>query len=120
MDASVNFQEENNIVTINVKGRINFSTVDKYFKTAQKIARSTNCHKYLLDHTETEFNNDYNLHTSGSELQQFGFNPNDKIAILITKNFNHSAEKNEVYNFVGWCDFKYFFSKSEAVDWLLQ
>jgi hypothetical protein len=116
----INYNPDKNYVSIKVNGKLNFKTAEQYSVEAAKLAHTKNCHKFLIDHTETKLNEGvYKLHTDGAALEKFGFKSEDKIAIVILRAEDNSPffEK-KVYD-VNWSNFKYFDNVKEAVDWIV-
>jgi hypothetical protein len=116
----INYNPDKNYVSIKVNGKLNFKTAEQYSVEAAKLAHTKNCHKFLIDHTETKLNEGvYKLHTDGAALEKFGFKSEDKIAIVILRAEDNSPffEK-KVYD-VNWSNFKYFDNVEEAVDWIV-
>ena len=121
MNYTVDYLPDKKLVSIKIKGRLNFHIVGEYSKEALKLARENDCTSFLLDHIETTRNPGItNLHTSGDELQQFGFKNTDRIAIVL-------GDHTEELDFPGseslnshWSIFKIFYSNDikEASDWL--
>ena len=62
----------------------------------------------------------YRLHTSGEELQEFGFIDKDRIAIIIANTRKNSDIPDASNQNSRFCIVKYFIEKhlSEAVTWL--
>lgn len=121
MEYTVDFLPDKNIVHIRVKGRLNFQLAQRYSKEAIKIARLNKCRCFILDHTETLLKDDVNkLHSSGEELQQFGFKNTDKIAIIVPQKSKNSIHYEALNENSRMSILKYFFSGdfSTANKWL--
>lgn len=122
MKYKIDYISEKNIIEIKISGRLNFKIAEQYSKEAVKLALLNDCSKFLFDHTETKIKpGTSNFHSTGDELQQFGFKETDKIAIVkvVTKqklNLNDSENKNS-----SWSNFRNFHSNNidEAYKWLL-
>jgi len=121
MNYSVDYLSDVDIVCIQVIGRMNFHSAEKYSKEAVNLARKNNCHNFLFDHRFTTFHGGtINFHTSEDEMQQFGFNNTDRIAIVLQKQKRNSTLVEKVNRNESWSIIKYFISgdKSEAIAWL--
>jgi Cft2 family RNA processing exonuclease len=112
MGYTINYLEGVQVVEVVFTGRMNFKIAEQYSKEAIKIARENNCHNFLIDHTKTKSN--VNIHSTGEELQQFGFDITDRIAIV----FKHGRSSDLVSQNSRWCESKYFGNASKAVNWL--
>ncbi|MBU0558395.1 MAG: hypothetical protein KJ799_14395 [Bacteroidetes bacterium] len=109
MDYTIDYMPDKNIVVIQMKGRLNFQIAEQYSREAVKLARQNNCTKFLLNHTETEIRAAVNkFHTTGHELQQFGFKSTDRIAIVVTNLASHSNLLKPENKNNTWCNFNYF------------
>ena len=121
MKYSVEYLNDQKVVSIKINGRLNFKSAEQYSKEAVKLAHLNDCNKFLFNHTETLFNGDgMNLHATGDELQQFGFKSDDHVAIIFVKNNQRSdLLKSESIN-GDWCKFKYFEGTNleKAFEWL--
>jgi hypothetical protein len=123
MGYTLDYLPDKDIISVKIKGRLNFQVAEKYSKAASKLAHKNECTKILIDHTETTLEQGiYKIHTSGDELQQFGFNNTDFIAIVVANeaidcNLQDSVSKNS-----HWSVIKYFYADQlkEAYDWLLE
>ena len=120
MSYIIEYEQDKKFVNIKVEGKLNFKLAEKYSVEALKLAHKNNCHKFLINHTETELEDSgiYKLHTDGAALEKFGFKPRDKIAILISgikddRLFFEKAEPD-----ANWSNFKYFGILEEALNWL--
>jgi hypothetical protein len=113
MEYSIRYNDENKIVEIKSTGRMNFKTAEQYSKDAIKVAHEHRCSKFLIDHFDTDLS--VNIHATGEELQQFGFQITDKIAIVI-KNGHSSLTVSQNSR---WSESKYFDNIEEAVTWLV-
>jgi hypothetical protein len=122
MEYLIDYLSDKNIVSVKIKGRLNFQLADQYSKEALKLARKNNCSRFLIDHTETNLEGPASkLHTNGDVLQQFGFKNTDSIAIVVAKkvdasNFPASEEGNAKLS-----SSKYFGNAKieDAIKWLL-
>ena len=112
MEYSIRYNEQNNIVEVKSVGRISFKTAEQYSKDAIKMAHEHNCFKFLIDHTETD--PAVNIHSTGEELQQFGFKITDRIALVAKTDHSSSI----VSQNSRWSQSKYFDNVSEAINWL--
>ena len=122
MGYSLEYITEEKIVSLKIMGRLNFKIAEKYSKEASKLAHKNNCTKILIDHTETSLHNGiYKIHTSGDEMQQFGFNNFDKIAVVISAEAVDSSIKEPAGKNSHWSLIKYFYADKlqEAYDWLI-
>ena len=91
MEYTINYLSDKNIVSVKIKGRLNFQLAEQYSKEALKLARKNDCRKFLFDHTETDVEGETSkLHTNGDVMQQFGFKNTDSIAIVVEKSVNAS------------------------------
>lgn len=121
MEYTVEYLEDEKIVQVKVKGRVNFQIAEQYSMEARKLAHEYNCKKYLINHSKTSLEaNIYKIHTDGDALEKFGFKHSDKIAIVISRDrddlrFSETTDAN-----VKWSNFKYFDSAKEAVRWLTE
>ena len=123
MKFMVDFLPERGVISVNIQGRLNYQVVEQYSKEAVKLARINKCSKFLLNHKEITLRKEMiNLHTTGDELQQFGYKNTDRVAILIgnkasVKNFQDLRNINS-----SWSSIKYFFSENtqDAFDWLME
>lgn len=121
MSYKMNYLDDKKIVQVNIQGRLNFETVQKYSIEAVKLAHEYNCSKFLINHTLTlPEAGGYKLHTDGDSLERFGFKNIDKIAIVIAnaKADDHfvKCEKSNVK----WCNFRYFTNITKAYNWLME
>ena len=120
MEYTVEYLEDNKIVQVKVKGRVNFQIAEQYSNEARKLAHEYKCKKYLINHSKTSLEaNIYKIHTDGDALEKFGFKNTDKIAIVISRDrddlrFSEATDAN-----VKWSTFKYFDSAKETVHWLI-
>jgi hypothetical protein len=123
MDYTLDYLSDEKIIRVKMKGRLNFQIAEQFSREAVKLARQNDCNKFLLDHTETNMSGGVNkIHTSGEELQEFGFRNTDKIAIVISNyDVNSSLLEPGSYN-SRWSSFKYFSADNiqEAHNWLLE
>ena len=119
MEYTVEYLEDEKIVQVKVKGRVNFQIAEQYSMEARKLAHEYNCKKYLINHSKTSLEaNIYKRHTDGDALEKFGFKHTDKVAIVISRDrddlrFSEATDAN-----VKWSNFKYFGDSKEAVRWL--
>ena len=119
MEYTVEYLEDEKIVQVKVKGRVNFQIAEQYSMEARKLAHEYNCKKYLINHSKTSLEaNIYKIHTDGDALEKFGFKHTDKVAIVISRDrddlrFSETTDAN-----VKWSNFKYFSSVKDAVQWL--
>ena len=119
MEYTVEYLEDEKIVQVKVKGRVNFQIAEQYSMEARKLAHEYNCKKYLINHSKTSLEaNIYKIHTDGDALEKFGFKHTDKVAIVISRDrddlrFSEATDAN-----VKWSNFKYFGDSKEAVRWL--
>ena len=121
MGYSLDYISDKNIVVVKIKGRLNFQIAEKYSKEASKLAHKNECTKILIDHTETSLQGGiYKIHTSGDEMQQFGFNNTDYIAVVVAKEDVDSNLHEPVSKNSHWSVIKYFYSDKlqDAYDWL--
>jgi hypothetical protein len=119
MNYEINYNPVKEFVSIKFKGKLNFKMAEEYSVQAAKLAHSKNCHKFLIDHTETKLDEGvYKLHTDGAALEKFGFKSNDKIAIVILPGKDSKPFFSKKVFDVKWSNFKYFDNVKEAVDWI--
>ncbi len=121
MSYKIDYLKDKKIVQVAVQGRVNFKIVQQYSIDAIKLSRENNCKKFLINHSKTLLESGvYRLHTDGDTLEQFGFDPGDKIAIVISndKNDSHLFETTDAN--VNWSNFKYFNNVENAVRWLIE
>jgi hypothetical protein len=116
----IDYRKDKKFVYIKFAGILNFKLAEKYSVEALKLAHQNNCHKFLIDHTETKLEDAgiYKLHTDGAALEKFGFKSIDKIAIVVLhikddRLFFEKAEQD-----ANWSNFKYFGKVEEALNWL--
>jgi len=120
MEYTVEYLEDEKIVQVKVKGRVNFQIAEQYSMEARKLAHEYNCKKYLINHSKTSLEaNIYKIHTDGDALEKFGFKHTDKVAIVISRDrddlrFSEATDAN-----VNWSNFKYFDSAKDALNWLV-
>ncbi|MBL1211757.1 MAG: hypothetical protein HND52_00245 [Ignavibacteriae bacterium] len=122
MEYTIDHLSDKNIVSIKIKGRLNFQLADQYSKEALKLARKNNCNKFLIDHTETDLEGTSSkLHTNGDVLQQFGFKNTDSIAIVVAKKVDVSNFPVSEHGNAKLSSSKYFGNTKieDAVNWLL-
>ena len=123
MKYNVEFSPDKGVVSVIIQGRLNFQVVEEYSKEAVKLARINDCKKFLLNHKEITLRKEMiNLHTTGDELQQFGYKNTDRVAIIIgnrssVRNFQDHGNINS-----SWSSIKYFYSENmqDAFDWLME
>lgn len=123
MKYTVDYLSDNKIVSVKMKGRLNFQIAEQYSREAVKLARQNDCTKFLFDHSETKMQGGVNnIHASGEELQQFGFKSSDRIAIVIANLGNDSNLLESVNLNSRWSALKYFYEDNiqEAFNWLLK
>ncbi|MCX6175540.1 MAG: hypothetical protein NTZ27_12375 [Ignavibacteriales bacterium] len=123
MGYTTDYLPDKKIVSVKMKGRLNFQIVEQYSKEAVKLAHQHDCTKFLLDHTETTIQGGINkLHTDGEELQQFGFKNTDRIAIVIANLGFDSKSPESINQNNRWSILKYFCADNilEAFNWLLE
>lgn len=120
MEYLINHDEDKNIISIKVKGKLNFKQAEKYSIEAIKLARQYQCHKYLINHLETKLEDAglYKLHTDGAALEKFGFKDTDKIAIIISRIKDDRLFFEKIEHNAKWSNFKYFGTAEEAIVWL--
>lgn len=121
MKYNIEYLPEKELVFIKMQGRVNFQVAERFSKEAIKIARQNNCRRFIIDHTNTKVREGTSqVHAAGDELEQFGFQNTDKIAILIP-NLNDDIASYESININSrWSDIKYFSSNNlqKAISWL--
>lgn len=113
MEYSIHYRGDNKIVEIKSAGRTSFKSAEQYSKDAIKVAHENSCSRFLIDHTNTDPS--VNIHSTGEELQQFGFQITDRIAIVIKQ--SHSSVT--VNHNSRWSVSKYFDNVQDAVSWLV-
>ena len=123
MGYTVDYLPDKKIVSVKMKGRLNFQIAEKYSREAVKLAHQHDCTKFLFDHAETTIQGGINkLHMDGEELQQFGFKNTDRIAIVIA-NLGFDSNSPESLNQNNrWSILKYFCADNipGAFNWLLE
>jgi len=121
MDYTINYLPDKKIVSVKMKGRLNFQIAEQFSREAVKLAKQNDCSSFLIDHSETQMSGGVNkIHASGEELQQFGFKSSDRIAIIIA-NHNNALDSVEPASYNSrWSVFKYFQADKiqEAYSWL--
>ena len=121
MSYTINYLQDKQIVHVKIQGRLNFSTAKQYSIDAIKLAREYKCKKFLLDHANTLLEAGVlKIHTDGDALELFGFNRNDKVAIVIRsgRKAPHLFETSD--SNVKWSNFKYFNNFDKAASWLTE
>ena len=120
MRYAIDYNQDKKFVTLKVKGKLNFKLAEKYSVEALKLAHQNDCHKFLIDHTETKLEDAgiYKLHTDGAALEKFGFKPSDKIAIVISRIKDDRLFFEKAEPDANWSNFKYFGTVDEALNWL--
>ena len=113
MEYSIRYLNESKIVEIKSVGRMSFKTAEQYSKDSIKVAHEHNCSRFLIDHVDTDPS--VNIHATGEEFQQFGFQITDKIAIVI----KHDHPTVPISHNSRWCESKYFDNVQEAIRWLV-
>lgn len=121
MEYEVKYLQDRDIVAVKLKGRLNFQMAEKYSKEAVKLARQKYYTKFLVDHSETIVKDEStNIHVSAGELQQFGFQNTDRVAILLSDpdKFTHVANLSNQNS--RWCLIKNFSvdDYDKALEWL--
>lgn len=122
MTYSADYLPDKKIVSVKMKGRLNFQVAEQYSREAVKLAHQYDCTKFLFDHTETTIQGRiYKLHMDGEELQQFGFKNTDRIAIVMPNLGFDSNSPESINQNNRWCVLKYFCEDNiqEAFNWLL-
>ena len=122
MKYKIDLVNSKKIIEITISGRLNFQVVEEYSKEAVKLGRKNDCNRFLINHREITLRKEMiNLHTTGDELQQFGFKKSDRVAIIVgnrasVRNFQDHGNINS-----SWSSIKYFFSDhyNDAHDWLM-
>lgn len=121
MKYNIEYLPEKEIVFIKMEGRLNFQIVEQFSKEAVKTARQNQCSKFIIDHTKSKIKEGaFQIHAAGDELQQFGFQNTDKIAILIS-DLDDNPDSYESININSrWSDIKYFDGTNiqKAFSWL--
>ncbi|HSD64943.1 MAG TPA: hypothetical protein VLB50_14165 [Ignavibacteriaceae bacterium] len=121
MSYKMNYLDDKKIVQVDITGRLNFETVQKYSTEALKLAHEYNCSKFLINHTLTlPEAGGYKLHADGDTLEHFGFKSIDKIAIVVTKAKDHEHFIESEKSNIKWCNFRYFDDISKAYNWLME
>ena len=121
MSYKIDYLKDKKIVQVVVQGRVNFKIVRQYSIDAIKLSRGNNCKKFLINHSKTLLESGvYRLHTDGDTLEQFGFDPGDKIAIVISNDKNDSHLFDTTGSNINWSNFKYFNNVENAVRWLIE
>ena len=113
MEYSIRYIVDNKIVEIKSAGRTSFKTVEQYSKDAIKVAHENSCSRFLIDHTNTD--QSVNIHSTSEELQQFGFQIADKIAIVIKHDHSSLTLSHNIHS----SESRYFDNVQEAVSWLV-
>ena len=114
------YKQNKKFVNIKVEGKLNFKLVEKYSIEALKLAHKNSCHKFLIDHRETELEDSgfYKLHTDWAALEKFGFKSRGKIAIVISRIKDDRLFSEKAEQEANWSNFKYFDTVEEALNWL--
>ena len=121
MKYKIDYLEEKKVIEVTISGRLNFQVVEEYSKEAVKLGRKNDCYKFLINHKEITLRKEMiNLHTTGDELQQFGFKNSDRVAILIGNRSSVRSFQDHGNINSSWSSIKYFFSDhvEDAFDWL--
>jgi len=119
MEYSIDYLEDEKIIQVVIKGRVNFKLAEQYSLQAIKLAHEYNCKKYLINHSKTVSPEGiYRIHTDGDALEKFGFKTSDKIAIVISHGKGDSHFSEETGSNAKWSNFKYFVSAKDAIGWL--
>jgi hypothetical protein len=119
MEYTINFNVSKNVIKIKNEGRLNFQKASQYSIEATKLAHLNNCHRYLIDHTETLLERGiWKLHTDGAALEHFGFKNSDRVAIVISSASEGNFLNEKAINAAKWCSIKYFNALKEAERWL--
>ncbi|HET55157.1 MAG TPA: hypothetical protein ENN33_08055 [Ignavibacteria bacterium] len=121
MEYNIEYLPEKGIVFIKMKGRLNFQIVEQFSKEAIKIARQNQSSKFIIDHTKSKIREgSFQIYAAGDELQQFGFQNTDKIAILISDLDDISDSYESININSRWSDIKYFDGSdiNKAFSWL--
>ena len=121
MSYKIDYLEDKKIIQVEIQKRVNFKIVQQYSIDAIKLARESNCKKFLINHSKTFLEAGiYKIHTDGDALEKFGFLSSDKIAIVISSDKNNSHFFETADSNVKWSNFKYFNNLDNALIWLLQ
>ena len=123
MKYMVEYLPDKKIVRVKMKGRLNFQIAEEYSTNAVKLARQSDCTKFLIDHTETTERGEVSkIYAAGEEMQQFGFKNTDRIAILTANLDKHSKALEPIIINSRWSAVKYFDADSiqDAFNWLLE
>jgi hypothetical protein len=118
---SIEYISDEDIIDVKLTGRINYQVIEQSLTEAVKSARQNSCSKFIIDHRSTEIeNNGYRLHSSGEELQQFGFLNSDKIAIVVSQSYKNIKIPESVKGNARWSEVKYFDKDNieKAKSWL--
>ena len=121
MEYSVDYLPDKNIVEIKVRGRLSFQAAEKYSKEAVKLAHKNDCSKFLFNYSGTLSQKSItNFHTSGDDLQQFGFKNTDNIAIVFGKGIRKSNILEQENKNSNWSKIEYFEVNKlqDAFNWL--
>lgn len=122
MDYKIDYLAEKDIVTVKMSGRLNYGIAEKYSKEAIKLAHQNKCSKFVFDHSDTLPVGITKIHTSGEELQQFGFKDTDRIAVIISKKSEDSGLLKSYSQNSRMSVIKYFITgnRQKALTWLLE
>jgi len=112
MEYLINYNEGSNIVQVKFTGRTSFKIAEQSSKEAIKLAHEHNCRRFILDHADTD--SLIHIHSSEEELQQFGFQNSDRIAIVSRSGQTKTLSQNS-----RWSQSEYFRNVEEANSWLL-
>ncbi len=120
MEYVIDYNPDKNCVLIKVKGKLSFKLAEQYSIEALKLARQNNCHKFLINHEETELEDagNYKLHTNGAALEKFGFRNTDNIAVVILRIKDDSLFLKKIEHNAKWSNSKYFDNVEDALNWL--
>lgn len=123
MNYTIDYIKGKKILYVKVKGKINYRISKQYSTEALKMARKNYCRNFLFDHSGTTVEGGINkFYIAAEELQQFGFNNSDRIAVIVA-NIDEDSQpiKQEKQN-SRLSVLKYFPGNKiqEAYDWLME
>ena len=120
MGYTVEYQPDRDLVFVHHEGDLDYNVLVSYGAEALKLAAQHNCHRLLIDETQSVIVEDTAaIFEFAAELDKLGLQRTDKVAVLIARNIaNHlffeTVARNRGYNL------RYFYDVAPARDWLAQ
>jgi len=116
----VGYQPDRDLIFVRHEGDLDYNVLLSYGAEALKLAAQHNCHRFLIDQTQSVIVEDTaRIFEFAAELDKLGLQRTDKVAVLIARDIaNHlffeTVARNRGYNL------RYFYDVAPAMEWLEQ